>query len=109
MRKAGCLTHVVPLLLLPLHLSRSLPADAGADLHNYRNLETDYDHVQTAANKCNMDAALKLVEAGCKWQLPKGQRVLGGSIYYAPEILTTNVPNLKVKPAATQFDWQKMQ
>lgn len=72
-------------------------ADAGADLHSFRNPETGYDLVQTAANLDNMDAALKLVEAGCKWQLPKGQRVLDGFVHYAPEILSINSPTLKVR------------
>jgi hypothetical protein len=64
---------------------------------------TDYDLVQTAANRSDIDSALKLVEAGCKWQLPKGQRVLGTNIYYAPEILTTLTPTLKVNPGAARF------
>jgi hypothetical protein len=53
--------------------------------------------VQTAANTVNLDAALKLVEAGCKWQLPKGQRVQDGYVNYAPEILSIESPNLKVR------------
>jgi hypothetical protein len=74
-------------------------ADAGADLHSWRDEGTGYNLVQTAANMQDVDAALQLVEAGCKWQLPKGQRVLGNAIFYAPEILTTHSPNLKVNPA----------
>jgi hypothetical protein len=71
-------------------------ADAGADLDSWRSEDTEYDLVQTAANMGDLDAALKLVEAGCKWQLPKGQRSIDGSIFYAPEILKCHVPNLKV-------------
>jgi hypothetical protein len=71
-------------------------ADAGADLDSWRSQDTDYDLVQTAANMGDLEASLKLVEAGCKWQLPKGQRMIDGSIFYAPDILKCYIPNLKV-------------
>lgn len=52
----------------------------------------------------HVDAALKLVEAGCKWQLPKAQHVIGGSVYYAPEILCCQIPTLSNKVGhASQF------
>jgi hypothetical protein len=73
-------------------------ADAGADLANWTST-TDYDFVQTAVNDKDVEAALKLVEAGTKWQLPKDQRVIDGTLYYPPEILCCKLPHLKVPPA----------
>jgi hypothetical protein len=55
-----------------------------------------YDLVQYAANQRDIDAALKLVEAGAKWQVPRGQRVLGTTVFYPPEILHTYMPHMKV-------------
>jgi hypothetical protein len=55
-----------------------------------------YDMVQYAANRKDVEAALKLVEAGAKWQLPKGQRVIGSTIFYPPEILHTYMRLTKV-------------
>jgi hypothetical protein len=44
--------------------------------------------VQTAANAGHFKAVVKLVEAGASWRLAKGQqRVMGGSVFYVPEIL----------------------
>jgi hypothetical protein len=72
-------------------------ADAGADLHFCISSHTKYDFVQIAANAKDLEAALKLVEAGAKWHVPKGQRVMDGLLYYPPKILATMVPHLKVR------------
>jgi hypothetical protein len=50
-----------------------------------------------AANKKDVDAALKLVEAGAKWQVPKGKMVIDGTLFYPPEIVACHLPNLKVR------------
>lgn len=71
-------------------------ADAGADIHSWTDSSTDYDLVQTAANGADTEAVVKLVEAGANWKLPVGKRIQAGLVFYAPEILSINVPNLKV-------------
>jgi len=78
-------------------LRTSLTADAGADIHEWVDPNTDYDLLQSAANHGDVEAVIKLVEAGANWKLPVGQRVVGGSIFYVPEILTVHVPHLKVR------------
>jgi hypothetical protein len=85
-----------PHLLSPSAWCNGATADAGADLGPWSSDPTEYDFVQVAANNKDTDAALKLVEAGAKWQLPKDQHTMGGTIYYPPEILVVNLPNLKV-------------
>lgn len=85
---------LLPLLPAPLLLPGT---DAGADFTSWQDSQTDYDVLQTAANKGYVEICLKLVEAGAKWQLPKQQRMIGGSVYYAPDILAITVPNLKVR------------
>jgi hypothetical protein len=74
--------------------------DAGADFDSFVNEHTGYDIVQTAANAGQFEAVIKLVEAGASWRLAKGQpRVMGGSVFYVPEILrlkNANGSGLKV-------------
>jgi hypothetical protein len=72
-------------------------ADAGADLEPWSSDPTDYDFVQLAANNKDAEAALKLVEAGAKWQLPRDQRSMGGMTYYPPDIMCCKMPHLKVR------------
>jgi hypothetical protein len=52
--------------------------------------------VQNTANAGQFEAVVKLVEAGASWRLVKGQRNVGGSVYYVPEILSAQKPGLKV-------------
>lgn len=63
---------------------------------NWVNTVSEYGFVELAANSSNLDAALKLVEAGAVWQRPKAQRVVGSGLLYAPDILCAKMPHLKV-------------
>jgi hypothetical protein len=49
-------------------------ADAGANLDakDPRPNMQSYNAVQTAANSAHLDAALRLVELGTSWRLPRG-------------------------------------
>jgi hypothetical protein len=71
-------------------------ADAGARLEPWSPDPVEYDFVQAAANNKDADAALKLVEAGAKWQLRNDQRARDGILHYPPEILCCKLPHLKV-------------
>ncbi|KAF6261828.1 ankyrin repeat-containing domain protein [Scenedesmus sp. NREL 46B-D3] len=72
--------------------------DAGADPCSYINEHTGYDMVQNAANGGQFEAVVKLVEAGASWRLARGHpRVIGGSLWYVPEILSIQKPGLKVR------------
>jgi hypothetical protein len=73
-------------------------ADAGADYASYLDEDTEYDLVQTAANNGQFEAVVKLVEAGASWRLQRGQqRLMGGFVYYVPEMLSLNKQGLKVR------------
>eukprot|EP00775_Hariotina_reticulata_P004639 gene4639-4892_t len=67
---------------------------AGAKV-DYMDRDTDYNLVQAAANKGHFEAVVKLVEAGANWRVGS-RRLIDGSVYYAPDILTINVPSLKL-------------
>ncbi|KAF6261819.1 ankyrin repeat-containing domain protein [Scenedesmus sp. NREL 46B-D3] len=71
--------------------------DAGANFASYVDNDTGYDLVQSAANAGQFEAVVKLVEAGASWRLARGQqRVVNGSIFYVPEILSIQKPGLKL-------------
>lgn len=63
---------------------------------HYIDPDTQYTLVQSAANLRDMDAVVRLVDAGAPWFLPPGQRVKDGSVYYPPEILSINNKNVTV-------------
>ncbi|KAF6261826.1 ankyrin repeat-containing domain protein [Scenedesmus sp. NREL 46B-D3] len=72
--------------------------DAGADPCSCVNEHTGYDMVQAAGNGGRFEAVVKLVEAGASWRLPRGHpRAVWGSIFYVPEILSSQKPGLEVR------------
>jgi hypothetical protein len=72
-------------------------ADAGADYATYKDPQTGYDIVQTAADCGQFEAVVKLVEAGASWRLAAGkERASGGSLLYVTDMLNSKVPGLKV-------------
>jgi hypothetical protein len=86
-----------------------LSAGAGADLQSWVCPELKYDILQLAALTSGVEATLKLVEAGARWQLPRGRRTVDGTLHYPPDILCARPPKvLKVscwRRVRKMFHW----
>lgn len=84
-----------PFLLLRLPPPPPCFAAAGADINatDPRHHMHSYNAVQTAVNNCHFEAALRLVELGLSWRLPRGTP----SHHTVPALAAARIPGAQVR------------